>query len=138
MKKRRVKKSVVKFFLRIVSIIIIVYFFVVSFSYIIKLRTLAIEEKELNNTLVELKENEEKLKTDIVKLNDKEYIARYAREHYLYTKDGEFALKIDENEEEDVSLDSNLNKNYIYIYVGLTGAFVILIIVFVNHRRKKK
>ena len=136
MKKRRVKKSVVKFFLRIVSIIIIVYFFVVSFSYIIKLRTLAIEEKELNNTLVELKENEEKLKTDIVKLNDKEYIARYAREHYLYTKDGEIALKIDEEDEDEIVLEDD--SNYKYIYIGLACAFVILVIVFVNHKRKKK
>ena len=77
MKKRKVKKSVVKFVLRIVSIFIIVYFFITSFSYIIKLRTLSNKEKELNKTLIELKDNEEKLKTDILKLNDKEYIARY-------------------------------------------------------------
>ena len=72
MKKRKVKKSVVKFVLRIVSIFIIVYFFITSFSYIIKLRTLSNKEKELNKTLIELKDNEEKLKTDILKLNDKE------------------------------------------------------------------
>ena len=60
MKKRKVKKSVVKFVLRIVSIFIIVYFFITSFSYIIKLRTLSNKEKELNKTLIELKDNEEK------------------------------------------------------------------------------
>ena len=138
MRKRKVKRSVIRFALRIVSICVIVSFFIISFPIIVKLKKLSNEEKKLSDTLIVLKKNEEELKNDILKLNDKEYIARYARDHYLYTKDGEFALKIDENEEEDVSLDSNLNKNYIYIYVGLTGAFVILIIVFVNHRRKKK
>ena len=138
MRKRKVKRSVIRFVLRIVSICVIVSFFIISFPIIVKLKKLSNEEKKLSDTLIVLKKNEEELKNDILKLNDKEYIARYARDHYLYTKDGEFALKIDENEEEDVSLDSNLNKNYIYIYFGLTGAFVILIIVFVNHRRKKK
>lgn len=138
MRKRKVKKSVIRFILRIVSVFIIVSFFVISFPIIVKLKNLSNEEKELSKTLIELKKDEEKLKTDILKLNDKEYIARYAREHYLYTKDGEIALKIDENEEEDVSLNNNLDNNYSYIYIGLTGAFVILVIVFVNHRRKKK
>ena len=133
MKKRKVKKSVVKFVLRIV---IIVYFFITSFSYIIKLRTLSNKEKELNKTLIELKDNEEKLKTDILKLNDKEYIARYAREHYLYTKDGEIALRIDEEKKEDTPLKEDFD--YKYVYIWLAGAFVILVLVFVNHKRKKK
>ena len=136
MKKRKVKKSVVKFVLRFVSIFIIVYFFITSFSYIIKLRTLSNKEKELNKTLIELKDNEEKLKTDILKLNDKEYIARYAREHYLYTKDGEIALRIDEEKKEDIPLEEDFD--YKCVYIWLAGAFVILVIVFVNHKRKKK
>ena len=33
---------------------------------------------------------------DANKLQDPDYIARYAREKYLYSKDGEFILKIPE------------------------------------------
>ena len=39
-------------------------------------------------------EEEETLKSEIVKLQDDEYIARYAREKYLYSKDGEIIIKI--------------------------------------------
>lgn len=136
MKKRKVKKSVVKFILRIVSIVIIFYFFITTISYGIKIKTLSSKEKELNNNLLELKENEEKLKTDILKLNDKEYIARYAREHYLYTRDGEFALKFDEDNNEEVVKENKEDYRKIYIIVG--GAFLILIIVFIKHKMSKK
>ena len=41
----------------------------------------------------------EVLETDVVKLQDPDYVAKYAREKYLYTKDGELVIKIiDENE----------------------------------------
>ena len=136
MKKRKVKKSVVKFILRIVSIFIIFYFFITTISYGIKIKTLSSMEKNLNNNLLELKENEEKLKTDILKLNDKEYIARYAREHYLYTRDGEFALKFDEDNNEEVVKENKEDYGKIYIIVG--GAFLILIIVFIKHKMSKK
>ena len=136
MKKRKVKKSVVKFILRIVSIVIIFYFFITTISYGIKIKTLSSMEKNLNNNLLKLKENEEKLKTDILKLNDKEYIARYAREHYLYTRDGEFALKFDEDNNEEVVKENKEDYRKIYIIVG--GAFLILIIVFIKHKMSKK
>jgi cell division protein DivIC len=52
------------------------------------------EKKELEDKLVSLKEKEEELKVDAKKLQDPEYIARYAREKYLYSKDGEYILQI--------------------------------------------
>lgn len=136
MKKRKVKKSVVKFFLRIVSIIIIIYFCITTISYGIKIESLSSKEKELNNNLLNLKENEDKLKTDILKLNDKEYIARYAREHYLYTRDGEFALKFDDVSNEDVINEDKEDYKYIYI-IGISS-FVVLIFVLFQHRMRKK
>ncbi len=55
------------------------------------------QEKEfLEQQLVELKKEEEALKVDVEKLQDPEYIARYAREKYLYSKDGEYILRIPE------------------------------------------
>ena len=52
------------------------------------------EKKELKNELVALKEKEEELKVDASKLQDPDYIARYAREKYSYSKDGEIILRI--------------------------------------------
>ena len=42
------------------------------------------------------KEKEEELKVDANKLQNPDYIARYAREKYFYSKDGEFILQIPE------------------------------------------
>ena len=39
---------------------------------------------------------EEELKSEINKLQDPEYVARYAREKYLYSKDDEIIIKIEE------------------------------------------
>ena len=56
------------------------------------------EKKELEEELISLQEKEKELELDAKKLQDKEYIARYAREKYLYSKDGEFIIKIPEDE----------------------------------------
>ncbi len=54
------------------------------------------EKKTLEKKLVDLKEEEERLRVDASKLQDPDYIARYAREKYLYSKDGEYIIKIPE------------------------------------------
>ena len=46
--------------------------------------------------LVSLKEEEDELQLEADKLQDPDYIARYAREKYLYSKEGEFVIKIPE------------------------------------------
>ena len=53
------------------------------------------EKSVLENEYMNKLEEEELLKSEIEKLQDEEYIARYAREKYLYSKDGEIILKID-------------------------------------------
>lgn len=52
------------------------------------------EKKELKQELVALQEKEEELQVDADKLQDPDYIARYAREKYSYSKDGEIILRI--------------------------------------------
>ncbi len=52
------------------------------------------EKKQLTVELKALKKKESSLRADANKMQDKEYIARYAREKYLYSKDGEFILRI--------------------------------------------
>jgi len=54
------------------------------------------EKDALANQLVSLKEKEAQLTVDVEKLQDPEYIARYAREKYLYSKDGEVIIRMPE------------------------------------------
>ena len=54
------------------------------------------ENEKLKIQLAELKDEEDELRLDAERLKDPEYIARYAREKYLYSKEGEFIIKIPE------------------------------------------
>ena len=45
-----------------------------------------------------LKEKEEELKVDVERLEDPDYVARYAREKYMYSKEGEIILRLPEDE----------------------------------------
>ena len=57
------------------------------------------KEKEiLNDKLLELKEEEQELSLDVEKLKDPEYIARYLREKFLYSKEDEYIIKIPQGE----------------------------------------
>ena len=52
------------------------------------------EKKELEKKYAALIKDEEKLESEVSKLQDPDYIAKYAREKYLYSKDGEYIIKI--------------------------------------------
>ena len=58
------------------SIISVLYFFYVIVSYSAKLIKLEYEKKQINEQLIVLREEEDKLKTEIDMLQDPEYIAR--------------------------------------------------------------
>mgnify|MGYP000396038128 FL=1 len=64
------------------------------FSYWSQIYSNIKEKRELELLYREILEEEETLKSEIVKLQDDEYVARYAREKYLYSKDGEIIIKI--------------------------------------------
>ena len=53
------------------------------------------EKEKLTKQLEKLEEQEKILGDDVEKLKNPEYAARYAREKYLYSKNGEKILKID-------------------------------------------
>lgn len=56
---------------------------------------------KLQNEYNELLEKETALKSEVTKLQDPNYVARYAREKYLYSKNGEIIIRIpNENNEE--------------------------------------
>ena len=55
--------------------------------------------KQLENKIPLLKEEEKILESDIQKLEDPSYVARYAREKYLYSKDGEIIIRMPDDDE---------------------------------------
>ena len=54
------------------------------------------EKEELTLQYKELTDEEEMLEKEVTKLQDPEYIARYVREKYMYSKEGELILRISE------------------------------------------
>ena len=57
------------------------------------------QKKELEDRISSLKEEEKVLESDIQKLEDPSYVARYAREKYLYSKDGEIIIRMPDDTE---------------------------------------
>ena len=53
-------------------------------------------KSSLESELSTLKKDEENLASDIQKLKDPEYISKFARENYMYSKDGEYIIKIED------------------------------------------
>ena len=52
------------------------------------------EMGDLEKEYLSLLSEEARLEADIKRLKDPEYIARYVREKYLYSKDGEIIIRI--------------------------------------------
>ena len=99
MSRRNTKKTKAKrrmFFLGLTSVLIIFGTTFTIGKYWIEIADKYQEKKNLEKELTTLKEKEEELKVDANKLQNPDYIARYAREKYLYSKDGEYILKIPE------------------------------------------
>lgn len=97
-KKRRRKASKAK--IRIFISLIVFCSVTVALGYncltnIIQIQNLRNEKENLENKLVVLQEEKEMLETDILKLKDPDYIAKYVREKYFYSKDGELILRLD-------------------------------------------
>lgn len=61
-----------------------------------QIRDLNYEMKSLNEENDLLLEEEEAILADIKRLSDSAYIAKYAREKYFYSKEGEIILRIGE------------------------------------------
>ena len=80
-------------FIPICSLILITIFVSVG-SYWLKIAEKYQERQELQNEIVALKEKEEELKVDVERLEDPDYVARYAREKYMYSKEGEIILRL--------------------------------------------
>ena len=94
-KKKRVRKKAKRIAtFGIVSIFIITIILTTFFGVIIQLLDKYQEKEELENSLVYLEEKKMELENEVEKLKDPEYLARYAREKYFYSKDGELIIRI--------------------------------------------
>lgn len=94
MKKRQARRRFVIFFL-VYTFIAIILIHNIGSSFI-QIYEKNKEKKEFLEKLSELKDKEEELKETVNKLQNPDYIARYAREKYLYSKDGEIIIRIPE------------------------------------------
>ncbi len=95
MAKKRKSKSVKRIFiLGIGSLVVILGTTYTIGKYWLEIFDKYNEKKELKTKLSDLKEKEEALQVDANKLQDPDYIARFAREKYSYSKDGEIILRI--------------------------------------------
>ena len=99
-KKKRVKKKAKRIatfgMISILSITLITITFISVFVEVINKYQ---EKNSLENKLASLEEKKIELENMVSKLEDPEYLARYAREKYFYSKDGELIIRIPEDEE---------------------------------------
>lgn len=130
--KRRATLLGIGFF---VAFIILV---VTSLSYVYQIRSLSRDEKKLESQLEELKEKEEELSDEISKLKDPDYIAKYAREKFFYTKDGEYVIKINDDEKEIVVDSPDDIKVYYLVGIALIFIGFIIFLMFMKNKKGKK
>ncbi len=116
------------------SLIVIIYSIFNLCYYSYKIAVLEKSKQELQNQLTTLKEQEDKLSNDIQKLKDPEYIAKYARENYMYSKDGEYILKIDDYEKEEEQTTDKIDYKYL---LALASAGLLLIVLYIIKRKKQ-
>lgn len=95
-KKVKVKRNRRLLFLGLGSVAIIITLTLSIGRYWVEIFEKYKEKQELEEKLADLQAKEKELKLDADKLQDPDYIARYAREKYSYSKDGEFIIKIPE------------------------------------------
>lgn len=122
-----------------------ILWFIISLIYnIYIINELYKDKNELKQQYNLLIEEAEQLKLDINKLNDPEYLADYARENYLYSKEGEYIIQIGEEITETTetidAINLSINKNYILLGLGF---LIVLIFMYIllkgkNNPRKKE
>lgn len=115
------------------SIVLFAIFCLNVCNYTSKIINLTKQEKELVLKLDQLKTEKEELAIEIEKLQDPAYLANYAREKYLYSKDGEYVIKIDETEK---TIDEIKHTNTRYKYaIGSSVLLLGVLIVYIIRKR---
>ena len=82
----------------LLSLSILAYLAVFGYKYWSDILSNNKETKELEAKYQSLLEEEQELNSEVTKLQDEEYVAKYAGEKYMYSKDGEYIIKIAEKD----------------------------------------
>ena len=102
MKKKKKESNRYRYLVPIFSCVILVIALISTvindWMQVVRNRT---EIKEVNLKYEELLEEEASLNVEVAKLKDPDYIARYAREKYMYSKSGEIILRMVDPSEEN-------------------------------------
>lgn len=143
MKRKQVTRKIIFVFLIYVVLGVLLLDSLVKTSY--QLYTKNKEKKKFQEELEVLKDTEDELKGQVNKLQDPDYIARYARENYSYSKNGEYIIKLNEEDKtknDDVSFSQfvvekikGINIDYLYI---IDGVIIIAVIIIVKSSKNKK
>ena len=95
-KKKKTSKSKIRIFVSLIVFCSVTLALGYNcFMNIVKIEGMKQEKIELQEKLISLREEKEVLETDIMKLEDPDYIAKYVREKYFYSKEGELILRLD-------------------------------------------
>jgi len=97
--KKLKKKSVTKKEKRRLTLFVLLFILIISFMCInifpdwLKIMANKKELEVLDTSYKELLDNEEALKAEVQKLQNPEYVERYAKEKFLYTKPNEIIIR---------------------------------------------
>ena len=100
MQKKTLSKAKKRFFLLTIALVVVVSLSIIQiFQDWISIVSNKTEIQNLNNYYDELLAEEESLNSEVTKLHDSEYVARYAREKYMYSLPGEYIIKMPTKDE---------------------------------------
>lgn len=89
------KKAKRRFLLLLLCLFSLFVYLIISLTgYWVKIINNHKQVKELSTKYTTLLADEESLKSEVTKLQDPSYVARYASEKYLYSKDGMTIIRI--------------------------------------------
>ena len=94
MKTKKEKKRL--FFICFIIIILIVFLGVSTYKDFVTIVNNKRETKKLNTQYEKLLDEKKSLTSEVTKMNDPVYLARYAKEKFLYSKDDEVIIRMGE------------------------------------------
>ena len=97
-KKQKKSRARLCLFVPVCFLVIIAIFTAVG-NYWIEISNKYEERNTLKKEMLALREKVAELKEETNRLEDPDYVARYAREKYMYSKDGEIILRLPEGNE---------------------------------------
>jgi len=133
MARRKSKKSKKRKAIFVPLSLVVIGYFIFNFCYYsYRIMVLEKSRSDLQNELSILQKKEDSLNSDIQKLKDPEYIAKFARKNYMYSMAGEYVIKIDDDEV--INSKETDSFDYRYLVYGGIGCFCLLIVYVVKKK----